>query len=249
MSILFPNNQVQPFEIQNSFPLFLLMTAGLIMVAALLSSGFKLLHVGAHWKAVFFFILAAFSLAVTLRNYYWLAIWDGTTNGLGVLWLFIPIMGIFLATIGLVATLPRPAKLTAFIYLLLLPPALLLVTERTQRVDFYQLTDLRAERVNIAIKDYYDQAGYYPDNLQQLTPRHLRSLSEPMIIFGQDWCYEGEGDQYQFGYVYREHWSNPNLVGYAYGASNEEPDLPLLCEAEIAGLRARDPEYYSSQYR
>jgi hypothetical protein len=70
-----------------------------------------------------------------------------------------------------------------------------------------------------------------------------------MIIFGQDWCYEGEGDQYQFGYVYREHWSNPNLVGYAYGASNEEPDLPLLCEAEIAGLRARDPEYYSSQYR
>jgi hypothetical protein len=249
MSNLFPNNQVQPFELQTAFPLFLLMTAGLIMVAALLSSGFKLLHVGAHRKAVFFFILSALLLAVTLRNYYWLAIWDGTNDGLGVLWLFIPIMGIFLATIGLVATLPRPAKLTAFIYLLLLPPALLLVTERTQRVDFYQLTDLRAERVNQAIKTYYDQAGYYPDSLQQLTPRHLRSLSEPMIIFGQDWCYEGEGDQYQFGYVYREHWSNPNLVGYAYGASNEEPNIPLLCEAEIAGLRARDPEYYSSQHR
>jgi hypothetical protein len=225
------------------------MTTGLIMVAVLLSSGFKLLHARTRRAAVFFFILSALLLAVALRNYYWLAIWDSTYDGLSFLWLFVPIMGIFLATIGLVATLPRPAKLTAFFYLLLLPPALLLVTERTSHVDFYQLTELRAERVNQAIKAYYIQAGTYPDNLQQLTPRYLHSLSEPMIIFGQDWCYDSEGDQYQFGYVYREHWSSPNLVGYAYSAPNEESDLPPLCEAEITGLRARDPDYYSSQYR
>ena len=249
MSILFPNNQAQPFDLQTSFPLFLLMTTGLMMVAVLLSSGFKLLHARARKTAVFFFILSALLLAVALRNYYWLAIWDSTYDGLGFLWLFIPIMGIFLATIGLVATLPRSAKLTALFYLLLLPPALLLVTERTNHVDFYQLTELRAERVNQAIKAYNIQAGTYPDNLQQLTPRHLRSLSEPMIIFGQDWCYDSEGDQYQFGYVYREHWSSPILVGYAYSAPNEESDLPPLCEAEIAGLRARDPKYYSLQYR
>jgi hypothetical protein len=249
MADLFPNNQAQPFDLQTSFPLFLLMTTGLMMVAALLSSGFKLLQARARRAAVIFFILSALLLAVSLRNYYWLAIWDGTYDGLGFLWLFIPIMGIFLATIGLVVTLPRSAKLTAFFYLLLLPPALLLVTERTHHVDFYQLTERRAERVNQAIKAYYIQEGTYPDNLHQLTPSHLRSLSEPMIIFGQDWCYGSEGDQYQFGYVFREHWSSPILIDYVYGASNEESDLPPLCEAEIAGLRARDPDYYSLQYR
>jgi len=249
MATLFPNKQVQPFGLQTSFPLFLLMTTGLMMMAVLLSSGFKLLHTRARRPAVFFFILSALLLAVALRNYYWLAIWDSTYDGLGFLWLFIPIMGVFLATIGLVVTLPRGAKLTALFYLLLLPPALLLVTERTYHVNFYQLTEIRAERVNQAIKAYYIQANHYPDNLQQLTPRHLRSLSEPMIIFGQDWCYDSEGDQYQFGYVYREHWSSPILLGYAYSAPNEESGLPPLCEAEIAGLRARDPEYYSSQYR
>jgi len=249
MTILFPNNQTQPFELQNSFPLFLLMTLGLMMVAALLSSGVKLLQARARKTAVFFFILSALLLAAALRNYYWLAIWDSTNDGLGFLWLFIPIMGIFLATIGLVATLPRPAKLTAFFYLLLLPPALLLVIERTHHVDFYQLTERRAERVNQAIKAYSDHAGTYPDNLHQLTPRLLRSLSEPMIIFGQDWCYDSDGDRYQFGYVYREHWSSPNLVGHAVSSINEESDLPPLCEAEIAGLRARDPDYYSLQYR
>jgi len=249
MADLFPNNQAQPFDLQTSFPLFLLMTTGLMMVAALLSSGFKLLQAKARRKAVFFFILSALMLALALRNYYWLAIWDGTYDGLGFLWLFIPIMGIFLATIGLVVTLPRPAKLAAFIYLLVIPPALLLVTERTNHVDFYQLTERRAERVNEAIKAYYIQEGTYPDNLYQLTPRHLRSLSEPMIIFGQDWCYGSEGDQYQFGYVFREHWSSPYLVGHAYSAINEESDLLPLCEAEIAGLRARDPDYYSLQYR
>jgi hypothetical protein len=70
-----------------------------------------------------------------------------------------------------------------------------------------------------------------------------------MIIFGQDWCYDSDGDRYQFGYVYREHWSSPNLVGHAVSSINEESDLPPLCEAEIAGLRARDPDYYSLQYR
>ena len=129
----------------------------------------------------------------------------------------------------------------------MLPPALLLVTERTNHVDFYQLTESRAGRVEQALKAYHMLTGRYPDDLSRLTPRHLRALSEPMIIFGQDWCYDSDGDQYQFGYVYREHWSNPNLVGHVYSATSatEESYLPPLCEAEIARLQARDPGYNS----
>ncbi len=249
MAVFFPNKQTQPFDLQTAFPLFLLMTLGLILVAFVLSAGLNLLQTGARKTAYLFFIMSALMLAATLRNYYWLAIWDSTYDGFGFLWLFLPILGIFLATIGLVATLPRQAKVIAFLYLLLLPPALLLVTEQTHHVDFYELTERRAGRVDQAIKAYYLQSGTYPEELQELTPRHLRFLSEPMIIFGQDWCYDSDGDQYQFGYVYREHWSNPNLVGYAYSIPDEESDLPPLCEAEIAGLRAREPDYYSTQYR
>jgi len=69
-----------------------------------------------------------------------------------------------------------------------------------------------------------------------------------MIIFDQDWCYDSDGEQYQFGYVYRQHWSNPNLVGYVYSgtsSTDDESALASLCRAEIAGLEARDPTYYS----
>lgn len=248
LAILFPNNQSQPFDLATSMPLFLLMTTGLIMAAGLLSSGFKVLHARTPRAAVSFFVLGALLLAAALRNYYWLMIWDSTYDGLGVLWLFIPGLGIILATLVLVATLPKRAKWAAFLYLLLLPPTLLVVTQRTQHVDFRQLTEMRAERVSQALDAYYDQEGQYPADLGQLTPRYLRSLSEPMIIFDQDWCYDGGGDTYRFGYVYREHWSNPNLVGSVYsgtGATNEGADRSRFCQEEITALQLRDPTYYS----
>ena len=135
--------------------------------------------------------------------------------------------------------------MVAFLYLLLLPPSLILISWRAQQVDFRQLTETRARRVSQAIEEYYAQESHYPEDLRQLTPGHLLSLSEPVIIFGQDWCYDGGENDYHFGYVYREHWSDPRLVGHIYSARDEDaPDLPPLCEEEIAALQARDPQYY-----
>ncbi len=247
LATFFPNSQAQPFDLQTSLPLFLLLTAGLVMIAMLLAAGLNRFGVGKWVTAVAFFTLCALMLAASLRNYYWLAIWDSTYDGLGILWLFIPIMGVFLSALGLMVVLPRRTKMAAFFYLLFLPPALLLVTERASHVDFYQLTESRAVQIAQALEAYHAQTGYYPDDLGQLTPRYLRSLSEPMIIFGQDWCYVSDGTQYQFGYVFRDHWSSPNLVGHVSSATNSAEDTGLtpLCEAEIAALHARDPGYYS----
>jgi hypothetical protein len=245
LGILFPTDSVQPFDWGTSFPLFLVMTMALIMAAILLSSGLRLIGAGQQNAAICFFIFSALLLGAAMLNFYWLIVWDDTYDGLGYLWLFIPVLGVFFATVWLVFTLPKRAKLAAFLYLLLLPPSLILISGRAQQVDFRQLTEARAERVNQAIEVYYRREGHYPEELGQLTPRYLFSLSEPVIIFGQDWCYSGGGDDYQFGYVYREHWSNPNLAGLVRGAGDGgASDLSPICEKEIAALQARDPQYY-----
>jgi hypothetical protein len=156
-------------------------------------------------------------------------------------------MGIFIATFLLIVTLPRRSRWAAVLYLILLPPALLLTARLTENVDFRQLTERRAERVSQALQAYYDREGHYPDDLSQLTPRYLLSVSEPMIIFDQEWCYEGGGQQYEFGYVTREHWSNPNLIGLVYQGTtspDEGPGTPSFCQAQITTLKMRDPSYY-----
>ena len=122
---------------------------------------------------------------------------------------------------------------------------MIITSAQAQQVNFRQLTESRASRVDQAIQTYHAQHGRYPENLRQLTPRYLLSLSEPVIIFGQDWCYDGDANHYRLGYVYREHWSAPRLVGRIYNSTYPATsDLPPLCEQEITALQARDPQYY-----
>jgi hypothetical protein len=114
------------------------------------------------------------------------------------------------------------------------------VSARAQRVDFRQLTEERAERVTQAIETYHAREGHYPQDLRQLTPWYVLSLPGPVIIYGQDWCYDGGEDYYRLGYVYREHWSDPRLIGRIY-KTKEAPDLPGICAEEIAALEERYP--------
>jgi hypothetical protein len=119
---------------------------------------------------------------------------------------------------------------------------MILVSARAQRVDFRQLTEKRAELANQAIETYYLREGRYPQDLQQLTPGYVLSLPEPVIIYGQDWCYDGGDDYYRLGYVYREHWSDPRLTGRIYRTKGEVPDLPRMCEREVVALQERYPD-------
>ena len=115
------------------------------------------------------------------------------------------------------------------------------VSARAQRVDFRQLTEERAERVSQAIETTYTRKGSYPQDLQHLIPWYVLSLPGPVTIYGQDWCYDGGEDYYRLGYVYREHWSDPDLHGRIYRAKGKVPDLPGICAEEIAALEKRYP--------
>ena len=259
---IIPNNDVHSFATNVAFTLVLIMSLALIIIAILLASGLVLYKAGykagegkgagaqlsrqtSGRTAVVSLLLGALLLVKALHSLYWLTIWDSTTDSMIIIWLILLFMAVFFSSVLLVATLPGSAKLVGFLYLLFMPFLLMTVSAFAQRVEFRQLTEARAARVSQAIEAYHNQKGYYPHDLRQLTPQYILSLPEPVILFGQDYCYDGGGGEYRLGYVDREHWSDPRLFGRIHSSTNEEaPHLPPLCGEEISALIARAPKYY-----
>ncbi len=240
--------------------LFLILSLALIMVAVLLYSGLQLyqtwplvsaaveegsttrrLQRGRPLAAVF--ALGAFLLAKTLHSLYWLTVWDNTDDGLGYIWLFLPFLAVLFSAVLLSLALPEKLKPAGLLFLLLIPLLLVTVSAVAQRVDFRRLTEERAGRVSQAIERYYERNGRYPQDLQQLTPRYLLSLPGPVIIYGETWCYDRGDGYYRLGYVDRDHWSDPRLIGRIYKTAGELPDLQRMCEREFASIQQRYPEY------
>jgi hypothetical protein len=194
------------------------------------------------------FVVGALLLAKTLHHLYWFTVWDNTCDSLGYLLLLVPVPAALLSGVTLSITLSGRMKWTGFLYSLLILGLMIAVSARAQRVDFRQLTEERAGRVSQAIETYYAREGRYPQDLRQLVPRYVLSLPGPVIIYGQDWCYDGGEDYYRLGYVYREHWSDPPTIGRIYKTKGEAPALHDMCEKEIAALRNRYPYLFYEYY-
>jgi hypothetical protein len=181
-------------------------------------------------------VLSGLVLAVTLYNLYWLMVLDNTTDSVGIFWLvFTAPAGFFCVSLLFLHLLQR-ATWGGLLYAILIPALIIIVSMLAWRVDYRALTEARAERVGRAIEAYYDRNGHYPESLEQLAPRYALSLLRPVIINGQDWCYEGDEDGYVFGYVDREHWSSPDLFEHLSGTGGSSTNLPNLCESEIEAI-------------
>jgi hypothetical protein len=189
-------------------------------------------------------ILAAMILGKMVYNVYQLTLWDNTYDPLGHLWIIFPVASSFVSGLMLSVGLPGKAKFISLAYALIVPGTLILVSTIAQQVDFRQLTEQRAERLVLAIDSYYQRNQRYPEQLQDLTPRYVLSLREPMIIYGQDWCYHSGDDFYQLGYVSREHWSSPNLEGVVYKSQGNPVGEFALCADQIADLKRSKPNFY-----
>jgi len=250
---IFPDRWSLPFDSLMALTLFLIASIALVMAALLFYSGLNLYkewrNVGmvegggsqaqrkqAGKAAVVVLVLGALLLTKTLHNLYWLMVWDTTYDSIGYLWLVVPVLAVLFSGVVLSIALPGRTKLAGLLYSLLIPALMVAVSARAQRVDFCQLTEERAGRVSQAIESYYAREGRYPQNLRQLTPWYSLSLPGPVIIYGQGWCYDGGNDYYRLGYVYREHWSDPRLIGRIYKTKGEVPDLGI-CDEEIAALQ------------
>jgi hypothetical protein len=243
------------FSSQHAIALLLIYSIALVLVALLLHSGLKLLdewwnggesqeqrqHVVKNTLLVFG--LGSLLLAKTLHNLYWFMIWDSTTDPLGYFWLLIPVPVVLLSGVVLCIVLTGRKKSAGFLYSLLIPALIIGVCARAQGVDFRKLTEARAERVTQGIEKYFVREGHYPQNLQQLAPWYILSLSEPLIIYGQDWCYQGGEDYYRLGYLDRENWSSPILFGRLYSAKGHSPLKEDVCQQAIGAFRSQHPDW------
>ena len=262
---LFTDKSPELFTSAVGLSLFMIASIALIVIALLLYSGLK--HIKALHavsengevdqkaqqdlavQSASVFTLATLLLALTIWRVYWLTVWDNTTDPLGYIWLILPVYAAVFAGVLLAFLLTGKMKLLSLLYSLLVLGLLITISARAQQVDFRQLTQARAERVKIAIESYYSRFGKYPDELSQLGFWSALNLPGPSIIFGQDWCYDGGDVFYRLGYVDREHWSDPRLIGRIYKSAGELPALQPMCIREIAALQARDPTYPYSYWK
>ena len=196
--------------------------------------------------AIMSIIIPALSMllpAKAFHSFYWFMVWDSTTDSLDWLWLPIPVLALIFSSLLLYFLLPGRTKPAGFLYLMMIP-AMIGVFNLAEQIDFRQLTNQRAEHVSRLIENYQTKVGYYPENLQELTPWYLFSLKGPVIIYGENWCYDSGEDYYRLGYINREHWSSPNLIGQIHKSKGQFTSLNRMCEKEANALMAQDPHGY-----
>lgn len=253
-----PSSLGPPLGTPMAIPLFLMLSIALAIAALLLSLGLNLYRVrqGAGpadsrearaqrrvvgRAAAVSLLLSALLVAKALYNLYWLHVWDGTYDPIEYARSPLPILVAVISGCVLSSTLPGRTKLAGFLYLLLVPALMITVATYAQSVDYRRLTEERAERVVEAVESYHARKGRYPQDLRQLTPWHAVSLPGPVIIFGQNWCYDGGDDYYRLGYVDREHWNAPPTLGRVYKTKGDVLKGHGICDEEIAALRKRYP--------
>lgn len=240
---LLPNDSIQPFSGPLSIVLLLIPTTALIVVALLTATAINRPPTQQKARNAQL-LLALLLLAKALHSIYWHFIWDSTYDALGILWFFILFPGIVVGGFVLLIALPGKAKLAAGGYLLAVPLLVIGAALLAWQVDFRELTDARAGRVSRAIETYHQRNGRYPHTLAELTPWTTFSVSEPVILFGQDWCYDSGRDYFRLGYVDRAHWSDPRLTGHIHASAGDTSTLPRLCEEEVNAFITAHPDYY-----
>jgi hypothetical protein len=180
-------------------------------------------------------------LARILYSIYWLIVWDGTGDSLDFLWIAFPVMCACAIAIGLIIALPGRRKWAGIAYLVCVPASIILVYIAADRVDFRELTSQRAGRVKDAVEAYHQSQGVYPTSLQQLPAWQRLTLAGPVILYGQEWCYQGGQDYYRLGYLDRDHWSSPIIYGRVYTARGLAPIKGDICQPAIDAYRAQYP--------
>jgi hypothetical protein len=256
-----PLRLLQPYGTIFDTTLFILPSLGLVLVNLLIQTGIvslvesqdagrdespgPLLPPGLAARGGWFaIILGLLLLARILYNLYWLIVWDKTRDSIGFFWMILPLLAVLFAALLLMEPLAQKARAVGPLYLLFVPASLIAVCQYAGQVDYRQLTADRADRINQALQAYHAKQGVYPQDLGQLTPGYMLAIPGPVIINGAGWCYDGGDDYYRLGAVYRANWWDPVITSRIYETQGIVPDLPPLCQQEIASFKNRDPGFW-----
>jgi hypothetical protein len=171
----FPIQEGEPFGTPLAFTQLLIISLALVNLALLLNAGLRLYiqrqnsqaavvtsAIGDEksqrkhpdWAVMAVLVLGLLLLAFALYKFYWFMVWDNTVDSLGYIWLPIPVLVVLSASFILYIALPENTKLAAGLFLLLVL-VLVAISAWAQTVNFQQMTEERAARVNQAIEAYY----------------------------------------------------------------------------------------------
>ena len=175
---------------------------------------------GAFRLALAFAILGA--LAYTI---FWYSVWDQTSDGMGGIFYMMPAA---LVGVGAGAVMGVNAKSwfrsSGFVFAVSVPVLVIWAFTYGWQVPFAGITEDRAARIQSAIENFYSRAGRYPSTLNELAPRDLLYLPQPVMFRGEGWCYQGGAEYYRFGTFYHEYFSAPVSLKIYSQAGNPPGD-------------------------
>lgn len=187
-------------------------------------------------KNLSLFITGILLIAGTAYALYWHTIWDSTSDGLASIFILLPSILVAIGS-GIVIAIKGnvPAKITGILLGFLIPILLINVQESGWQVSYHEITENRAARIENALEKYFEREGNYPAQLSELTPRDMLFVRPPVILMGEEWCYQGQMDSYRLGAVYREYFSTPFSIREYVSAG--DPDDVWDCEERLPEIQ------------
>lgn len=224
-----------------SIGLYLLLPGLVIPSVAMLTLSFLQPTAATHestqlGKRIGQFVLMLSLLISFLYTVSWLCIWDGTDDGVrGFLMILLTII-ISIAAGMMIALTSRGWRRWSGLALAILISygVFWVVGGPAKLVHPYELTEKRAASLQRAIEEYQATHKSYPAALRNLVPSELWRIPRPMIVRGEDWCYEGGPAYYRLGTLYREHWSSPEMTVRVYASAGKLPQGTWSCDERLA---------------
>ena len=222
----------------NIWPALSVVMSGVLITASFHSSEAPRLR-----QTRLFLVGLAFALILFLAYVvFWGSVWDHTSDGLSGLFLS-QLSGIIAVGTGMIMILALRgrSRLAGLLFMLVVPILLNQAFEAGWCVSYHAITEARAARIARALEQFHAREGYYPETLDMLTPRDLLFIQQPVILAGEEWCYQGGADYYRLSAFYREYFSLPVSLRI-YAAAGVPPAGSWTCEERLAEMKQK---YYS----
>jgi len=214
-------------------PGFILTTVAMLVIDTIKPSGVTKGQILGHS------LMVLVLLSGIIYTYIWLWIWDGMDDGVRfiLLWMATALTAVSIGLmIGMISIgwrrwlgIPFAGAVLALIYGS--------VVGIGNKYSNYVVTEERAQHIQDAIESFHAKTSWYPLDLSELTPREMLRIPRPMIVPGQNWCYQGGPNYFRLGLVYREHWSSPYFSVRVYASAGNIPDGSWECDERLVEVK------------
>lgn len=187
-------------------------------------------------------LLALLMLALVSLYIFWASVWDQTMD-LGFGFLVVPfVTGTAVAAgMAMSVVLEGKQRLVGLAFMLLLPLLFYQLHALGLNAPYHTYNEERADRIAAALDDFYEREGHYPQTLASLVPRDLLSVPPPILLHGEQWCYQGGPNFYRLTAFYQPHWAS--LISLKiYASRGELPSGEWVCETMLTEVKDRHYE-------